>query len=107
MVLRITLDNKIFSNLFINYPMKASVRCQVVNKATVRGRNVWTQSLCAELQKGVLQQDLVMTKTVLFKKSVAAVSSPHSSAFTQPIVLMSRASTEETRERGVWSVHDL
>lgn len=81
----------------VNYPIKASIRCQAVKKATFRCSSVGTLSVCAELQKGVLQQDLVMTKMVLFKKSVTAVSTSHSSAFTQPSILMSRASAEETR----------
>lgn len=51
-------------------------------------------SLCAELQKGVSQQCLVMANMVLLAKSCTVVSAPHSSAFTQPKVLMSRSPAE-------------
>lgn len=78
-------------------PVEASVRCQVVSKATVRDKSVVMGSLCAELQKGVSQQCLVMTKMVLLEMSSTVVSTLHSSAFTQPKVLMSRVSAGETR----------
>ncbi len=74
--------------------VEALVRCQVVRAATVRYKSVVIWSLCAELQKGVLQQCLVMTKMVLLERNSTVVSTPHSSAFTQPKVLMSRVSAE-------------
>lgn len=46
-------------------------------------------SLRAELQKGVLQQCLVMTKTVALKRNSTVVSISHSSTLAQPRVLMS------------------
>lgn len=65
--------------------------CQVAKKATARYINVLFRSLCAELQKGVSQQCLVMANMVLLAKSCTVVSTPHSSALTQPKVLMSRS----------------
>lgn len=76
---------------------EASVRCQDTRIDTMRWKSVVIWSLCAELQKGVLQQCLVMTKMVRLEKSSTVVSIPHSSVFTQPKVLMSRLSTVETR----------
>ena len=73
------------------------MRCQAVRTATVRYKGVVIGSLCAELQKGVSQQCLVITKMVLLGKSSTVVSTPHSSSFTQPKVFMSRLSAGETR----------
>lgn len=75
--------------------VEATVRCQVVRRAIVRYKRVLSGSLCAELQNGVSQQCLVMTKTVLLGKNSTVVSTSHSSAFTQPNILMSRTSAGE------------
>lgn len=77
---------------------------QVVRTATLRYSSVLIGSLCAELQKGVSQQCLVMTNTVLLEKISTIVSTAHSSAFTQPKVFTSRTSAGETR-RGLSVLH--
>lgn len=69
----------------------------MVKPAKVIWKTVYMGNSCAELQKGVSQQDLVITKIVLFKKSATVVFALHSSAFAQPSVFISRESAEETR----------
>lgn len=69
----------------------------MVKPAKVIQKTVHMGNSCAELQKGVSQQDLVITKIVLFKKSSTVVFTLHSSAFAQPSVFISSESAEETR----------
>lgn len=74
---------------------EASVRCQVTRTATMKQISVADWSLYAELQKGVSQQCLVMTKMVVLKRNSTVVSISHSSALAQPRVLMSRSPREK------------